>query len=165
MIDLWTVCWRAPEEKCNDRAMITLYQLKMYANARLTNVAPSDALPRGPSVCWNEPAAGPLGVKVLASRFRSSEIWFEVIIFIKPYKNVISSHVSFWASSKLILTFTKWGGVAYKTTSVHSPHYNFRLRNSTSVHGRQLPSTSASPRYLIHCFQLEWAHNKRWLKF
>ena len=24
MIDMWTVCWRAPEEKHNDRAMITL---------------------------------------------------------------------------------------------------------------------------------------------
>ena len=37
MIDEWTVCWRAPEEKHSDRAMITLYQLKMNANARLTN--------------------------------------------------------------------------------------------------------------------------------
>ena len=85
-------------------------------------MATSDALPRGPSVCWNEPATGPLGVKVSASRFRSSEMWFEVIIFIKPYKNVISFHMSFWTSSKLILTFTKWEGVAYETTSVHSPH-------------------------------------------
>ena len=46
-------------------------------------MATSDALPRGPSVCWNEPATGPLGVKVSASRFRSSEMWFDVIIFIK----------------------------------------------------------------------------------
>ena len=37
MIDERTVCWRAPEEKHSDRAMITLYQLKMNANARLTN--------------------------------------------------------------------------------------------------------------------------------
>ena len=28
MIDVWTVCWRAPEDKHNDRAMITLYQLQ-----------------------------------------------------------------------------------------------------------------------------------------
>ena len=40
------------------------------------------------------------------------EMWFEVIIFIKPYKHFISFHVSFWASSKLIWTFTKSGGVA-----------------------------------------------------
>ena len=51
MIDVWTVCCRAPEEKHNDRAMIALYQLKTNANARLTNMAASDALPRGHSVC------------------------------------------------------------------------------------------------------------------
>ena len=28
MIDVWTVCWRAPEDKHNDSEMITLYQLK-----------------------------------------------------------------------------------------------------------------------------------------
>ena len=39
MIDMWTVCWRAHEEKYNNRAMITLYQLKTNANARLTNMA------------------------------------------------------------------------------------------------------------------------------
>ena len=51
MIDVWTVCCRAPEEKHNVRAMIALYQLKTNANARLTNMAASDALPRGHSVC------------------------------------------------------------------------------------------------------------------
>ena len=39
--------------------------------------------------------------------FKSSEIWFEDIISIKPCEHVISFHVSFWASSKLSLTFTK----------------------------------------------------------
>ena len=86
-------------------------------------------------------------------------MWFEFIISIKPYKHFISFHVSFWASSKLILTFTKWGGVAGETTSVYCPQCNFRLRNTTSVHGRQLPSTSALPQYFIHCFQHEWAKN------
>ena len=88
-----------------------------------------------------------------------SKMWLGVIIFIKPYKNFISFHVSFWTSSKLNLTFTKWGGVACETTSVHGPQCNFRLRNTTSVHSRQLPSTSSSPQYLnlIHCFQHEWA--------
>ena len=61
MIDVWTVCWRAPEDKHNDRAMITLYQLKMNANARVSNMATPDALPRGHGKCWNEPAKGPLG--------------------------------------------------------------------------------------------------------
>ena len=28
MIDVWAVCWRAPEKTQNDRVMITLYQLK-----------------------------------------------------------------------------------------------------------------------------------------
>ena len=37
MIDEWTVFWRAPEEKQNDRAMITLYQLRTNANLGLTN--------------------------------------------------------------------------------------------------------------------------------
>ena len=40
------------------------------------------------------------------------KMWFKVIIFIKPYKHFISFHVSFWASSKLIWTFTKSGWVA-----------------------------------------------------
>ena len=70
MIDVWTVCWRAPEEKHNDRAMITLYQLKTNANARLTNMAVSGALPRDHSVCWNEPATDPLGENILASRLK-----------------------------------------------------------------------------------------------
>ena len=83
----------------------------------------------------------------------------EVIIFIEPYKHFVSFHVSFWASSKLILTFTKWGGVACETTSVYGPQCNVRPRNTTSVHGQQLPSTSAPSRYLIHCFQHEWAKN------
>ena len=146
-------CWRAPEEKLNDGALITLYQLKTKANARLTNIAASDALLRGHSL-WT--------LRFLDSSciYGSSEMWLEIIICNKPYKHFISFHVSFWASSKLILTFTKWGGVAFKTTSVHGPQCNFHLRNITYVHGRQLPSTCASPQYLIHCFQHEWAKNE-----
>ena len=130
MIDVWTICWRAPEERHNDRAMITIYQLETNANAWLNNVAASDTLPRGHSECWNEPATGPLGVNISASRFklnfRSSEMWFEFIICIKPYKHFISFHVTFWASSGLILTFTEWEGVWCETTSVHGPQCNFR---------------------------------------
>ena len=61
-IDVLTVCWRVPEDKHNDRAMIILYQLKTNANARLANMAASDAdaLLRGHNVFWNEPATGPL---------------------------------------------------------------------------------------------------------
>ena len=70
LADVWTVCWGASEEKYNERAMITLHQLKTNANARLTNMAASDAIPRGYSVCWNEPATGPLGVNISASRFK-----------------------------------------------------------------------------------------------
>ena len=67
---------------------------------------------------------------------KSSETLFEVINFTKPYKHFVSFHVSFWASSKLILTFTKWGGVACKITSVH---------------GIQLPSTVDNFRqHLLH---------------
>ena len=43
IIDVLTVCWRVPEDKHNDRAMIILYQLKTNANARLANMAASDA--------------------------------------------------------------------------------------------------------------------------
>ena len=70
MIDVWTVCWGAPGEKHSDRAMITVYQLKTNVNALLTNMAASDALLRAYSVCWNEPATGPLGVNISASRFK-----------------------------------------------------------------------------------------------
>ena len=70
MIDMWTVCWRAHEEKYNNRVMITLYQLKTDANAQLTNRATSDTLSSGHSVSWNEPATGPLGVNISASRFK-----------------------------------------------------------------------------------------------
>ena len=36
----------------------------------------------------------------------------------------------------------------------------FCPQNTTSIHSRQLPSTSAPPQYLIHCFQHEWAKNQ-----
>ena len=65
--------------------------------------------------------------------FRSSELSFEVITFAKPYKNFISFHMSFGTSSKLSLTFTKWGGVACETTSVHGPQCNFHLQSTTFV--------------------------------
>ena len=90
MIDVWTVCWRAPGDKHNDRAIITLYQLRTNANARLNNMVASDTLLRGYSVCWNEFDTGPPGVNISASRF------------IKPYKHFISFRASLWASSKLI---------------------------------------------------------------
>ena len=46
--------------------------MKTNANARLTDMAASDAdaLLRGHSVFWNEPATGPLGVKIAAFRFK-----------------------------------------------------------------------------------------------
>ena len=43
MVDVLTVCERAPEVKHNNRAMTTLYQLKTNVNARLANMAASDA--------------------------------------------------------------------------------------------------------------------------
>ena len=36
----------------------------------------------------------------------------------------------------------------------------FCPQNTTSIHNRLLPSTSAPPQYLIHCFQHEWAKNQ-----
>ena len=73
-------------------------------------------------------------------------MWFEVLIFLKSIETIYCFNVSFWASSKLILTFTKWGGVACETTSVY---------------GQQLLSTSASPHAYVRtiCFQHEWAKN------
>ena len=67
------MCWLyAPEDKHNDRAIITLYQLKKNANVPLANIAASDAdaLLRGHSVFWNEPATGPLGVNIPAFRLK-----------------------------------------------------------------------------------------------
>ena len=90
--------------------MITLYQLKTNINAQLTKKAAFDALLRGLSMSWNEPPTSPLGVYIFwlldsSCFFRSSEMWFEVIIFIKPYKHFISFHMSFWASSELNFDF------------------------------------------------------------
>ena len=88
MIDVLTVCWRAPEDKHNDRAMITLYQLKTNADARLANMAASDAdAPlRGHSVFWNEHATGPLGVNISAFRFK---------LHLKKFGNVIWGYYCF----------------------------------------------------------------------
>ena len=82
MIDEWTVCWRAPEEKHSDRAMITLYQLKTNANARLNNMAPSGTLLRGHNVCWNEHFGFSTQLAFLEVR---EGIW-GYYFFIKPYK-------------------------------------------------------------------------------
>ena len=54
-------------------------------------------------------------------------------LFLNHKKHLIYFHVSFWASSKLIFTVTKWGGVACETTSVHGPQCNFRPRSTNSV--------------------------------
>ena len=61
--------WKSSKEKHNDEAMIS-YQLKKNTNSRLTNMAAYDALRCGHSACWNEPAMGPLGVDILAFRFK-----------------------------------------------------------------------------------------------
>ena len=50
--------------------MSNLCLLKKNENAWLANMATSNALLRGHSVCWNEPAMGPLGVNISASRFK-----------------------------------------------------------------------------------------------
>ena len=82
--------------------------------------------------CYESPRCEHFGFSNSSCIFWSSEMWF-VVIFIKPYKHFISFHLSFWASSKLILTFTKWGGVACETTSVHNPQCNLRPQWITSV--------------------------------
>ena len=56
---------------------------------------------------WNEPAAGPLGVNISASRFK---------LHFQKFENVV---------------------LACETTSVHGPQCNFCPRKTTSVHGRQ----------------------------
>ena len=43
MINVFTVCLKAPEDKHNDRVMIPLYQMKTNANAWLANMTVSDA--------------------------------------------------------------------------------------------------------------------------
>ena len=50
--------------------MITSYQLKTNANARLNNMASSNTYLLGHSVCWNETATGPLGVNISAFQFK-----------------------------------------------------------------------------------------------
>ena len=65
---LWLMCGLYVEEL--PRTSTTWYQLKTKANARLTNMVASDALLRGHSVCWIEPATGPLGMNISASRLK-----------------------------------------------------------------------------------------------
>ena len=92
----------------------------------------SFALSRGHRVCWNEHTTGPpwcghfgFSIQVAFLEVRKYNLSY---ILIKPY--IYSFHVSFWTSLKLIFIFTKWGGVAFETTSVHDP---------------QFPSTTALP--------------------
>ena len=87
MIEVWTEYWKAHEEKYNDRAMITLYQLKTDANAWLASMATSNALSRGHNVCWNEPATGPLGMNISASRFK---------LHFQKFENVIWGYYFYW---------------------------------------------------------------------
>ena len=58
-IDLWTVCWRGPVEKHNDRTMITLYQLTKDERKRATyqyGCMPLMLFLVVIAWCWNEPA-------------------------------------------------------------------------------------------------------------
>ena len=80
MIEMWNLYWSAPKDKCNDNAMITLYQLKTNINAQLTKKAAFDALLGGLSMSWNEPPTSPLGVNILAS-------WFKLLF--QKFRNVI----------------------------------------------------------------------------
>ena len=157
MIAVWTVCWRAPEENHNDMAMITLYQLKRNANARLTNMAASDALPRGHSVCWNEPATGPLGVNISSCIFRSLEMWFEVTIFIKPQKTFHFFPREFLSFIEINFDF-HWVGRgrmrdyfrSWSTMRLPSTEYNFHQHmphHNTSFINQSRPGVSrSSPR-------------------
>lgn len=97
-------------------------------------------------MCWSEHFGFSIQVAFL-------EVWNVTwgYHFLLNYTKIL--FLSFWASLKLILTFNKWGGVACETTSIHSLQYYFCLQN-TCIHSLQLSSTSASPWYLIHCFQL-----------
>ena len=69
--------------------------------------------------------------------FRSSEMWFKFLSFIE-------------------INFDfHWVGSMPDYFRSNGSQCNFRPRSTTSVHGRQLPSTSGSPQYLIHCYQHE----------
>ena len=114
------------------------------ANARLNSMAASDALLSGHSVCWNEPTTGPQGVNISASRFsifRSSEMWFKFLSFIE-------------------INFDfHWVGSMLDYFRSNGSQCNFRPRNTTSVHGRQLPSTVDNFRqHLVH-------HNTSFIAF
>ena len=134
MIDVWTVCWRAPLDKHNDRAMISLNQLKTNANARplmlfcvVTTCVEMKPLPV--PLVWI--------FRLLDSTciYRNSGMWFEVTVFIKPYKHFISFHTIFWASSKLIFFRMRDYFRSRSTTQLPSTEYNFRqhlLHHNTS---------------------------------
>ena len=88
------MCWLyAPEDKHNDRAIITLYQLKKNANVPFANIVASDAdaLLHGYSVFLNEPATGTQGVNIPAFRLK---------LHFKKFGNVIWGYfcLSTWVS-------------------------------------------------------------------
>ena len=71
---LWLICGLYVEELTRKSTMIV--QWLLYTNWRRKQMRGlpmwllPNALSRGHSVCWNEPATGPLGVNISASRFK-----------------------------------------------------------------------------------------------
>ena len=101
-----------------------------------------------------------LSVNISASKFKLPFRKFgNVICWYYFHTNIsfLSTRVS--ELHQNYVTFTKWGGVEYETTSVHGPQCNFRPGNTTSAQGIQLPSTVDNFRqHLLH-------HNNSFIAF
>ena len=81
---LWLICGLYVEELTRKSTMIGQWLIYTYwrrTQMRGLPIWTFDALSRGHSVCWNEPATGPLGVNISASRFKLHFQKFGIVIW------------------------------------------------------------------------------------
>ena len=98
---LWLICGLYVEELTRKSTMIV--QWLLYTNWRRKQMRGlpmwllPNALSRGHSVCWNEPATGPLGVNISAS-------WFKLLF--QKFGNVVWGY--FFYQTILTFNFFPW---------------------------------------------------------
>ena len=91
--------------KHNDRAMTTLYQLKLTANGRLTNMAASHALRRGHRMCWKQPTPCFFVVVVLWNTLSQIYICLPPIANSNSQKNIAFFFSFVWHTRQLVRAF------------------------------------------------------------
>ena len=126
-----TVCWRAPETNT------MIEQWLLYTNWGRTQMRGLPILLPLMLLCvitacvkMNPQRATQVWTfRLLDSSciLRSSQMWFKVVIFIKPYKYFISSHLSFWGGGGARGSMRDYFR-SRSTMQLPSTEYNFRPR-------------------------------------